>query len=194
MLRGRVRSIASTPPAAGDIPWWAKSAGFLAVLPGLIAVVFLLALRIVIRVLVPKREKRNELGRLVGLFGGGFSPAPAGPSKGLLGMGAAGLVGYALGRRRNAPPEYSLLMVVASTGVVPCRYPTAPAALPVAIGDQIELFGRLYPDNTARAWRCRNLSTGVSHRARIVSSWVPFAAIASLALCLYVIAGILSAT
>ncbi|HVQ58176.1 MAG TPA: hypothetical protein VMS60_04635 [Solirubrobacterales bacterium] len=195
MLKGRVRSIASTPPAAGDIPWWAKSAGFLAVLPGLIALAFFLALRIALKALAPKREKKSGFGRLAGsLFGGGLSPVPAGPSKGLLGAGAAGLIGYALGRRHSAPAEYSLLMVVSSSGVVPCRYPTAPAALPVAVGDQIELSGRLYPDNTARGWRCRNLSTGVSHRARIVQPWVPFAAIASLVLCLWAIIWILSAT
>jgi hypothetical protein len=195
MLAGRVRSIAATAPAAGDIPWWAKSVGFLAVLPGLIALAFLLALRIALKALAPKRAKgKSGFGRLAGsLLGGGFSPLPAGPSKGPLGIGAAGLIGYALGRRHNAPPEYSLLMIVSSAGVVPCRYPTAPAALPVAVGDQVELSGRLYPDNTARGWRCRNLSTGVNHRARIVQPWVPFAALASLVLCLWAVVWVLSA-
>ncbi|MDX6624891.1 MAG: hypothetical protein QOE75_2823 [Solirubrobacterales bacterium] len=193
LLVGQVRTIAATPQAAGDIPWWARSAGLIAVLPGVAALLVLVALRIVLKALSPSRSrsKSGSLGRLLGFGGGGGS---FGAVHVLLAAGLGGMVGYRLGKR-SQPVEHSLLMIVPASGrAIPCRYPTPISRLPVASGDRVELLsGRLYPDDTARAWRLHNVSTGVRHRAQIVAGWVPLAALGSLALCLYAAVAVLAA-
>jgi hypothetical protein len=190
LLEGRVKTIAATAPAAGDLPWWAQSAGLLAVLPGVVGLFVIFAVRIALRAVSSSR--RQGIGRLFSLGGSSGRGGGSGAVRLLIAAGLGGMAGYRLGRGAK-PAEYSLLLIASSRGDVPCRYPTAPSMLPVSTGDRVELLaGRLYPDNTARAWRCRNLSTGVSHQARIVATWVPFAAAISFFLCAYAVVSVLS--
>lgn len=199
LLVGQVRSIVATAPAAGDVPWWAKAIGALAVSSLAVAVLAVFAVRTMFRALAGSTKKRK--GGILGMFAGGVGMLPGGGggsaklglSKVLLLSGLAGSVGFGLGRREK-PSRHSLLMIASSSGTVPCRYPADPGELPIAVGDQVQLLaGRLYPDNTARAWRCRNASTGADHRARLVAAWVPFVALASFALYVYVAIVLLSA-
>jgi hypothetical protein len=190
-VKGRIRSIAATAPAPGDVPWWAKSIGILAILSVVLGVLAVIAVRTVTKAISSSRREAMSM-LSAGLFGGGRgSSAGSFISSALLKSGKAGFVGYRLGRRERVV-EHALLMVVTRRGVVPCRYPTAPSMLPLAVGDSVELSGRLYPDHTARAWRCRNLTTGATHSARVVAPWAPFAALASL--CMYVYVGLVLLT
>ena len=184
-VAGRIRSIAATPPAKGDVPWWAGSIGVLAILSVALGAIAVIAVRTFFKAIsTPKREAMSMLTS--SLFGGRRSSKSGLPLwTELLKSGWAGFVEYRLSQK---VVEHTLLMVVTRRGVVPCRYPTAPSALPLAVGDSVELSGRLYPDHTARAWRSRNLTTGVSHRAQVVAPWAPFAAFASL--CMYVYVGL----
>lgn len=191
-VAGRIRSIAATAPARGDGPWWAGSIGVLAILSVALGVLAVIAVQTLLKAIsTPKREAMSML--TFGLFGGRRSSKSGPPLwTDLLKSGWAGFVEYRVSQRQRVV-EHTLLMVVTRRGVVPCRYPTAPSMLPLAVGDSVELSGRLYPDHTARAWRCRNLTTGASHSARVVAPWAPFAAFASLCMYLYVALALLAA-
>ncbi len=191
-MAGRIRSIAATPPAKGDVPWWAGSIGVLAIFSVALGVLAVIAVRTLFKAIsTPRREAMGMLTS--GLFGGRRASKSGPPLWAeLVKSGWAGFVEYRVSQRQVVV-KHSLLMVVTRRGVVPCRYPTAPSMLPLAAGDSVELFGRLYPDHTARAWRCHNLSTGVSHSAKVVAPWAPFAAFASLCMYLYVVLALLAA-
>jgi hypothetical protein len=189
-VAGRIRSIVATPPASGDIPWWAKSIGILAILAVALGVFSVIAVRTVTRAISSSRGSAMSMMSF-GLFGGRRSSGGSSLFGDLVKSAMDGFVEYQIGQRERVV-QHALLLVVTQGGVVPCRYPTAPSALPLAAGDLVELSGRLYPDNTARVWRSRNLSTGVSHRARIVAPWAPFAAFASLCMYLYVVLAVLA--
>jgi hypothetical protein len=186
-LRGKVVAITATPPASGDRPLWAPFLAVAAVLPGLIALAGIFALRTMTRALT--RSRNNFVRSMFGIrpAGKGRSWSPGF----FLGSAVGGMIGYRLGRR-NSRLEHTTIRVDTAQGDQLCRYPAAPGALPLNVGDVVEITGRRHSDGVLRGRRFTNSSLSLNHTARLVAPWVPFAAALSLVLCVALIASALS--
>lgn len=176
-VAGRVSSIGPTPAARGDRPWWSALATACALLPGVFALAVIAAVRILHRAIgaAAADATRSTFG-----FGGSrrrhrrrVNPLAA--------AGAGGALGYLLGRRAR-PTIHTAFRVVTPNGEVHCRYAREPDAVPIAPGDQVSAWGRRDSAGTLRVARLENQTTGATDRAHAVSSWVPVAALASIAL------------
>ena len=157
---GVLVAIAATPPQRGDRPWWGALLTALAVIPGLLALFVLYAVRRLTR--LSSRSSRRRL---------------------LLAGGLGGLAGYRLGRRHGGG-EHTALRVRTAGGEAICRCACPPASLSFAPGDDIAIWGRLHPDGVTRARRLENRTAGARQRIPAVRPWVPFAAAVSLVLCI----------
>lgn len=169
-LEGRLLSLSTTPPQAGDRPWWAPFVGVLAIVPGVVALMTIAAIRMAMRMM---SSRRSLLSGLLGVPRRGAEPLSIDLSELLK-----------LWSKHPAAQEHSLLRMQTPTGTARyCRYAAAPSMLPLQVGDHVSCWGRELPDGTLRARRLVNRTTGTAHTARVAPPWVTAAALTSLVLC-----------
>lgn len=180
---GRVILLRTTPPAHGDTPWWVTVVGLLATLPGL-----LVGAAIVVVRSVAHHARRGE-GGSIGLtfkFPGLTANTNLSASPALAYGGSGALLGYRA--VRGADTEYSQLRLRSPGGeAVECRYLAAPASIPVAVGDELKLWGSLGRDHVLRGYRLENLSNGAMHKVTLVRPWATAFVAAFVLLCLLII-------
>lgn len=146
---GRVISLNTTAPAGGDRPWWVSVVHVLAVLPGLMAMAVIVAVRMFANSL--RRSKRSVSRSPFKLPD--LTPKPHwSPSPALTFGGLGTLLGYRMGRA-SAKTEYSQLRLRSPGSEVECRYLAASASIPVAQGDELRLWGSQGRDGVLRGYR-----------------------------------------
>jgi hypothetical protein len=176
-LEGRVIACSTTPPEAGDRPWWAPLVALLAIVPALMALTFLSFMRMLTRVFTPSRS---------GLLGALLGPSASRSSS----LDVTKLL--SIWSDRNPRTQHTLLRVRTATGAAHyCRYAADPTTLPLQVGDDVSCWGRALPDGTLRARRLLNRTTGTRHTARVVQRWVSAAALASCVLILMALSDLL---
>jgi hypothetical protein len=155
----------------------------LAVVPGLAALVVLLAVRVVSRSV--RRAHGGLFSSIVLLSsmpGQRFSPSPA---------LVVGVIEAVFKNRAAMRAEYSMIRLRVENGEVACRYLAAPNILPVRRGDSLALWGPRKPDGIVRGYKLENRSNGTTHRVTMVRGWVYLAAFVSAFLCLMVLSNFL---
>src|SRR5450759_2715757 len=134
---GRVISLNTTAPARGDRPWWVSLVYVLALLPALMAVAVVIAIRAFAKTL---RSSTGSVSRSPFKLPA-LAPKPHWSPSPALTFGAVGaLLGYRAGRA-SASTECSQMRVRSTGGETECRYLAAPASIPVAQGDELNLWG-----------------------------------------------------
>ena len=189
-VSGQLISIAATPASRGDRPWWVPLTYLFALIPLLMALAAITAMRAVVRAfslgaLGGRRAGGDLMMKMLG-FGGGSGGAHPGALTSLVSGVLQDVLGYRL-KRATDPHEYSLMRLRAGKGETVCRYMAAPATLPVARGDHLLIWGRSGDDGVIRARRLENRSVGATHTAPLVPSAVAIAAIVFLAFWLMIL-------
>jgi len=90
--------------------------------------------------------------------------------------------------RRASNVTYSQIRLQGATRQIACRYLAAPNALPVVVGDELNLWGDVGRDGVVRARRLENVSAGSSHEVKLVPPLVGAAATTAVVFCLMVLA------
>ena len=155
----------------------------LAVLPGLMAIAVLIAVRTFAKSL---RRSKDSLIRSPFKLPETRSKPHWSPSPALTFGGLGALLGYRAGRA-SAQTEYSQLRLKSPGSEIVCRYLAAPASIPVAQGDELKLWGSLGRDGVLRAYRLENVSNGAMHKVTLIRPWVVAAAVISALLCLIIL-------
>jgi hypothetical protein len=176
-------SLNPTAPARGDRPWWVAAVHVLALLPALMALAAIIAVRTFAKTL---RRRRDSLIRSPFKLPQLASSPHRSPFQALTYGGLGALLGYRAGRA-STQAAYSQLRLRSGVSEIECRYLAAPASIPVAQGDQLKLWGSLGRDGVLRGYRLENISNGTTHKVTLVRPWAAGAAVLSALLCLIIL-------